>query len=64
MRLFHRIARDDFDADDAHAFVRTILRMRRRRGDLFQHVVAFDQFAERGVLMVEKARVAMADEKL
>ena len=38
--------------------------MRGRGGDFFQHVVAFDQFAERGVLLVEKARVAVADEKL
>ena len=34
------------------------------RGDFFQHVVAFDQFAEGGVLAVEKLRVAVADEKL
>ena len=38
--------------------------MRRRGGDFFQHVVAFDQFAEGGVLAVEESWVAVADEKL
>ena len=35
-----------------------------RVGDFRQHVIAFDQFAERGVLTVEKRGVAVADEKL
>ncbi len=62
--LLYAVCRNNFDADDAHAFVRAVRRMRWRRGDFFQHVVAFDQFAERGVLVVEKRRVAVADEKL
>src|SRR5882672_1028808 len=36
----------------------------RRLGDLVEHVVARDQAAERGVLLVEEARLAMADEEL
>ena len=38
--------------------------MNGRGRDFFQHVVALDELAERGVLAVEKARVAVADEKL
>ena len=63
-KSFHRVTRNDFDADDAHAFVGAVLWMRGRGADFFQNVVAFDQLAERGVLMVEERRVAMTDEKL
>jgi hypothetical protein len=38
--------------------------MSRRGRDFFEHVVAFDQFAEGGVLMVQLSRIAVADEKL
>ena len=38
--------------------------MRGGGGNFFQNVVALDELAERGVLAVEKARIAMADEKL
>ena len=38
--------------------------MRGRGGDFFENVVAFDQFAKRGVFMVEEGRVAVADKKL
>src|SRR5439155_19002879 len=62
--LLYRIGRDDFDALDAHPFVRSIRRVRRGRGNLFQHVIAFDQFAESRVLMVKKTRGAMANEEL
>ena len=33
-------------------------------GDFGQHVVAFDQLTERCVLMIEKSRATVADEKL
>src|SRR5208283_3463196 len=63
-KSLHRVGRNDFDADDAHAFVGAVLRMRGRGADFFQNVAAFDQLAECGVLMVEERRVAVADEKL
>ena len=63
-KSLHRVARNDFDADDVHALVGAVLRMRGRGADFFQNVVTFDQLAKRGVLMIEKGRGAMADEKL
>ena len=38
--------------------------MSRRGGDLFEHVVAFDQLAEGRVLMIQLGRAAVADEEL
>src|SRR5208283_3969753 len=60
----YRVARNNFDADDAHALVGAVLWMRGRGADFFQNVVTFDQFAERRILTVEKRRIAVADEKL
>src|SRR5438552_10769241 len=33
-------------------------------GNLFEHVIAFYQFAERGVLVIDKVGVAMTDKEL
>lgn len=62
--LFYRIGGDNLDTLDSHAFVRPILRMGWRRANFLQNVVAFDQFAERGVLVIEEFRISMTDEKL
>src|SRR5438552_6312550 len=35
-----------------------------RGGNLFQHVIAFDQFTEDGVLMIELSRTSVANEEL
>lgn len=58
-KSFHCIGGNDFDADDADAFERFAVftgtaRTDRRIGNFIEHVVAFDQMAERGVLMVKK----------
>ena len=59
--LLHRIGRDDLDALDVHRAWSACSYRRSRSGhscvaDFVQHVVAFDQFAEGGVLAIEKAR--------
>ena len=50
LELFDRTGLDDLDALNHLARVRAILRMGRSGGNFFQHVVAFDQFAEGGAL--------------
>ena len=50
---------NDFDADDADAFLRFALLTGaagadRRTGDFRQYIIPFDQFAERGVLAVKE----------
>jgi hypothetical protein len=42
-KSFRRVARDEFDAGDAHALDGTVAGMRGRGGDFFQHVIALDQ---------------------
>ena len=58
-KSFHRVGGNDFDADDANALLRLARFARtawtdRRSGNFPEHVVAFDQMAERSVLMIEK----------
>ena len=62
--LLDGISRHDFDAFYAHALIGPILGMRGGGGNLLQHVIALDQFAKSGVLMVEETGSAVADEKL
>ena len=63
-KLFYRIRRNDFHADERLLGHGPIAGMRGRGADFFQHFVALDELAERGVLAVKKTRVAVADEKL
>ena len=53
-----------FDAVDRGALFAATTVGRGNGGDLLKDVVAGDQLAERGVLFVEEAGVAVADEKL
>src|SRR4026209_1094491 len=55
--LFHRISWDDFDALDHHAFGRLARFAHAVLGhldvtDFLQHILAFDQFAKGGVLVI------------
>src|SRR5690349_8631090 len=54
----------DLDAGNVHPLDRTVTRLSGCCGNLFQHVVALDQLAERRVLAVQKTWVAVADKKL
>ncbi len=68
-RLLDRIRRHDLDAFDYHPLGRFAHFARaasvyRRVTDLFEHVVAFDQFSERRVLMIETRNMRETDEKL
>src|SRR5262245_41082117 len=60
----HGIRRNDLDAFNSHALDRTVRPFGRRGRDLFQHVVAFDEFAEGRVLVIQEPRLAVADEEL
>jgi len=62
--LFYGFRRNDRDAFDDLLRVGAVRLMGGRGGDFFQNVITLDQFAERSVLMVEKTRVAVANEKL
>src|SRR5216684_5446561 len=68
-KSLHGIRRHDFDALDHDAFGRFArfahaVFYHRSVTDFLQHIVAFNEFAERRVLMVEPAYRGEADEEL
>jgi hypothetical protein len=62
--LCDRISGHNLDAFDRHALVRPIWRMRGRGGNSLQHIVALDEFAKGGVLVIEEMRVSVTNEEL
>jgi hypothetical protein len=67
--LLNRIGRNDFDAFHGDAGERfaafaTIAHRGRGVAQLAEHIVAFDQFTEGGVLAVQETSICKADEKL
>src|SRR6185369_6598152 len=68
-RLLRGVRGDNLDALNRHALHRLArfavsVRADRSLGNFFQRVVAFDQLAERGVLVVEAGSRGVADEEL
>src|SRR5712672_560760 len=67
--LLHRIRRNNLDAFDDDPFRRlthlsAAVSAYLGRANILEHVVAFDQFAERRVLMVQASNRRQADKKL
>src|SRR6266446_10968717 len=67
--LFHRLSGHDFHAFDHHALCRLTrfalcISLDRRVADFVEHVIAFNQFAKRGVLMIEPMYRRETDEEL
>ena len=67
--LLQGVRRNDFHAFDYHPFRRLAhfalcISLDRRVADLLQNILAFDQFAESSVLVVQEVRVAMANKEL
>src|SRR5436189_5828809 len=62
--LLQRIGRNDLDALNIHPLFWPIVGAGLGRRNFFQHIVALNQFAEGGVLAVEKFGRTVADEKL
>src|SRR5262245_44459848 len=58
---FHAL---DLDAVDRRALLAAAARLGRNVGDALEDILARDQRAEGGVLLVEEARVAVHDEEL